>query len=142
MKYILLFFALSILAFSASAQGPFKGDTIDLSAEGRAKYLTNKLAAEIELTQCQKDLIQLIYKDRSQKIDSVLATASINESQKKQRIKEIKDAAEAEIKGCLLNSQKEKYDAYKAEIKTVRQNEKQQGRLGSDAVDNLYQSDL
>lgn len=142
MKNICLFAPLIFLSFSIHAQSVVRGDTLDLPPEGRARYLTYMLNQELELTTNQKELVKLIYKDRSEKIDAVSANAGLTDEQKSDQIITLKESSEKEIKQYLTNGQKEKYDIHKAKIKTVRLEQKSKGNLGQDAVDDLYESDI
>lgn len=121
------FFLLSIgFMFTAVsfAQAPAKSTPKEhQSPEQRAKFLTEKMVAELQLTDIQKEQVYTINLGIAQKNDGIL-TSNFTEEQKKEIIRSNQEARIEMLKNVLTAAQ---FEELRKEMKEQRQERMQEG---------------
>jgi Spy/CpxP family protein refolding chaperone len=121
------FFQLSIgFMFTALsfAQAPAKSTNNEhQSPEQRAKFLTEKMATELQLTEAQKEQVYTINLGIAQKNDGIL-TSNFTEEQKKEILRSNQEARIEMLKNVLTAAQ---FEALRKEMKEQRQERMQEG---------------
>ncbi|MEY3682965.1 MAG: hypothetical protein RLZZ289_1500 [Bacteroidota bacterium] len=121
------FFLLSIgFMFTAVsfAQAPAKSTNKEhQSPEERAKFLTEKMAAELQLTEAQKEQVYTINLGIAQKNEGILAS-NFTEEQKKEIIRSNQEARIEMLKNVLTAAQ---FEELRKEMKEQRQEKMQEG---------------
>lgn len=117
-------FALSLLVSSLSfAQTSAKADKDEKSPEERAKFLTEKMAAELQLSDAQKEQVYTINLGIAQKNQGIMAS-NFSEEQKKEIIRSNQEARIEMLKNVLTAAQ---FEQMKKELKEQRQERMEQG---------------
>jgi Spy/CpxP family protein refolding chaperone len=121
------FFLLSIgFMFTAVsfAQAPAKSTSKKhQSPEERAKFLTEKMTAELQLTEAQKEQVYTINLGIAQKNEGILAS-NFTEEQKKEIIRSNQEARIEMLKNVLTAAQ---FEELRKEMKEQRQERMQEG---------------
>lgn len=121
------FFLLSIgFMFTALcfAQAPAKSTNKEhQSPEERAKFLTEKMTAELQLTEAQKEQVYTINLGIAQKNEGILA-GNFTEEQKKEIIRSNQEARIEMLKNVLTAAQ---FEELRKEMKEQRQEKMQEG---------------
>ncbi len=121
------FFLLSIgFMFNALcfAQAPAKSTNKEhQSPEERAKFLTEKMTAELQLTEAQKEQVYTINLGIAQKNEGILSS-NFTEEQKKDIIRSIQEARIEMLKNVLTAAQ---FEELRKELKEQRQERMQEG---------------
>ncbi len=121
------FFLLSIgFMFTALcfAQAPAKSTNKEhQSPEERAKFLTEKMTAELQLTEAQKEQVYTINLGIAQKNEGILAS-NFTEEQKKEIIRSNQEARIEMLKNVLTAAQ---FEELRKEMKEQRQEKMQEG---------------
>jgi Spy/CpxP family protein refolding chaperone len=121
------FFLLSIgFMFTALcfAQAPAKSTNKEhQSPEERAKFLTEKMTAELQLTEAQKEQVYTINLGIAQKNEGILA-GNFTEEQKKEIIRSNQEARIEMLKNVLTAAQ---FEELRKEMKEQRQERMQEG---------------
>ncbi len=121
------FFLLSIgFMFNALcfAQAPAKSTNKEhQSPEERAKFLTEKMAAELQLTEAQKEQVYTINLGIAQKNEGILSS-NFTEEQKKEIIRSNQEARIEMLKNVLTAAQ---FEELRKELKEQRQERMQEG---------------
>ena len=117
-------FALSLLVSSLSfAQTSAKAHKDEKSPEERAKFLTEKMAAELQLSDAQKEQVYTINLGIAQKNQGIMAS-NFSEEQKKEIIRSNQEARIEMLKNVLTAAQ---FEQMKKELKEQRQERIEQG---------------
>lgn len=121
------FFILSIgFMFTALcfAQAPAKSTNKEhQSPEERAKFLTEKMSAELQLTEAQKEQVYTINLGIAQKNEGILSS-NFTEEQKKEIIRSNQEARIEMLKNVLTAAQ---FEELRKELKEQRQERMQEG---------------
>ncbi len=122
-KLLLLSFSLMLTALSF-AQSPAKSTNNEQqSPEQRAKFLTEKMVAELQLTDIQKEQVYTINLGIAQKNDGILSS-DFTEEQKKEIIRSNQEARIEMLKNVLTAAQ---FEEFRKELKEQRQEKMQEG---------------
>ena len=122
-KFFLLSIGFMFTALSF-AQAPAKRTNNDQqNPEQRAKFLTEKMAAELQLTEAQKEQVYTINLGIAQKNDGIL-TSNFTEEQKKEILRSNQEARIEMLKNVLTAAQ---FEALRKEMKEQRQERMQEG---------------
>jgi Spy/CpxP family protein refolding chaperone len=117
-------FTLSLFATSLTfAQASSKDLKDEKSPEDRAKFLTEKMAAELQLTAAQKEQVYTINLGIAQKNQGIL-NSDFSEEQKKEIIRSNQEARIEMLKNVLTAAQ---FEELKKELKEQRQERIEQG---------------
>jgi len=124
MKKLLLLSFSSMLTALSFAQAPAKNTNNEhQSPEQRAKFLTEKMVAELQLTDIQKEQVYTINLGIAQKNDGIL-TSNFTEEQKKEIIRSNQEARIEMLKNVLTAAQ---FEELRKEMKEQRQEKMQEG---------------
>jgi len=104
------------LSFGQSASQP--------SAADRLK----QMAAELNLTDAQKEQIQPVLQDQIQKMQALKADTSLSRRERLSRAKAINDNAVQQIRPLLNAEQQKKYDEMREQMKEQAKNQARQRR--------------
>ncbi len=119
-----ILFALSLLVSSLSfAQTGAKAHKDEKSPEERAKFLTEKMAAELQLSEAQKEQVYTINLGIAQKNQGIM-DSNFSEEQKKEIIRSNQEARIEMLKNVLTAAQ---FEQMKKELKEQRQERMEQG---------------
>lgn len=122
-KLLLLSFSLMLTALSF-AQAPAKSTNNEQqSPEQRAKFLTEKMVTELQLTDIQKEQVYTINLGIAQKNDGILSS-DFTEEQKKEIIRSNQEARIEMLKNVLTAAQ---FEEFRKELKEQRQEKIQEG---------------
>jgi hypothetical protein len=122
-KFFLLSIGFMFTALSF-AQAPAKSTNNEhQSPEQRAKFLTEKMATELQLTEAQKEQVYTINLGIAQKNDGIL-TSNFTEEQKKEILRSNQEARIEMLKNVLTAAQ---FEALRKEMKEQRQERMQEG---------------
>jgi len=122
-KFCLLSIGFMFTALSF-AQAPAKSTNNEQqSPEQRAKFLTEKMATELQLTEAQKEQVYTINLGIAQKNEGILAS-NFTEEQKKEIIRSNQEARIEMLKNVLTAAQ---FEALRKEMKEQRQERMQEG---------------
>lgn len=122
-KLLLLSFSLMLTALSF-AQAPAKSTNNEQqSPEQRAKFLTEKMVAQLQLTDIQKEQVYTINLGIAQKNDGILSS-DFTEEQKKEIIRSNQEARIEMLKNVLTAAQ---FEEFRKELKEQRQEKIQEG---------------
>lgn len=117
-------FALSLLVSALSfAQTSAKAHKDEKSPEERAKFLTEKMAAELQLSDAQKEQVYTINLGIAQKNQGIMES-NFSEEQKKEIIRSNQEARIEMLKNVLTAAQ---FEQMKKELKEQRQERIKQG---------------
>ncbi|MFZ9658273.1 MAG: hypothetical protein ACO29Z_06240 [Crocinitomicaceae bacterium] len=106
------------------AQAPAKSTNNEpQSPEQRAKFLTEKMTAELQLTEAQKEQVYTINLGIAQKNEGILAS-NFTEEQKKEIIRSNQEARIEMLKNVLTAAQ---FEELRKEMKEQRQEKMQEG---------------
>jgi protein CpxP len=114
-KYLHFAFGMFVSA-SVFAQQPATKNSEPKTPEDRAKFLTEKMAAELQLTDAQKEQVYTINLGIAQKNEGI-RTSNFSEEEKRSIVKSNQEARIEMLKNVLSAAQFEKL---KAEIKEQR----------------------
>jgi protein CpxP len=122
-KFFLLSIGFMFTALSF-AQAPAKSTNKEQqSPEQRAKFLTEKMATELQLTEAQKEQVYTINLGIAQKNEGILAS-NFTEEQKKEILRSNQEARIEMLKNVLTAAQ---FEALRKEMKEQRQERMQEG---------------
>jgi Spy/CpxP family protein refolding chaperone len=120
---LLLSISLTLTALSF-AQTSIKNTSKDRqSPEERAKFLTEQMAAELQLTEAQKEQVYTINLGIAQKNEGIL-TSNFTEEQKKEIIRSNQEARIEMLKNVLTAAQ---FEELRKELKEQRQERMHEG---------------
>jgi Spy/CpxP family protein refolding chaperone len=111
-KFLHIAFGLLVSA-SAFAQQPAATNSEPKTPEDRAKFLTEKMAAELQLTDAQKEQVYIVNLGIAQKNEGI-RTSNFSEDEKRNIVKSNQEARIEMLKNILTAAQFEKL---KAEMK-------------------------
>ena len=112
-----------IISISAMAQQPTEKLSDAKSPEDRAKFLTEKMAAELQLSASQKDQVYNINLGIAQKNQGIM-DSDFSEEQKKEIIRSNQEARIEMLKNVLTAAQ---FEQLKKELKEQRQEKIEKG---------------
>jgi len=113
-----------MIGASVVAQDGREGKT----PEERAQFRTEKIAAELELTDAQKTKFAEISKASDAKKEAIKSDASLTEEQKREAFKANHEASKAQMKEVLTAEQLAKLEAKKAEHRGQHAGKKGEGK--------------
>ena len=114
-KFLHIAFGL-LVSVSAFAQQPAATNSEPKTPEDRAKFLTEKMAAELQLTDAQKEQVYIVNLGIAQKNEGI-RTSNFSEDEKRNIVKSNQEARIEMLKNILTAAQFEKL---KAEMKEQR----------------------
>ena len=114
-KFLYIAFGL-LVSVSAFAQQPAATNSEPKTPEDRAKFLTEKMAAELQLTDAQKEQVYIVNLGIAQKNEGI-RTSNFSEDEKRNIVKSNQEARIEMLKNILTAAQFEKL---KAEMKKQR----------------------
>lgn len=108
-----------VLSFGQEGQGEREGHQ-GQSQEGqrdRAAGRLNQMAAQLNLTDAQKEQIKPILKDQADKLRALRSDTSLSHEDMRSKAKEINEAAVHQIRPLLNPDQQKKYDEMRSQMK-------------------------